>query len=145
MRKSTVSFIICLSVCCLSVCSQGTLGSYWTVFCEILYLSTFFFQSMSRKFRLDYNLTRITDISRQYLRQFTFFLSCGGAVQCGPWSPPFLRFLDHAQNEAPQSVGLLWKSEMTLKYPAEFFLDKKYFRQNLSRKSKHAFRVQHNF
>jgi len=40
---------------------------------------------------------------------FFFFFWC-----CGPTratASPFLRFLDHTLNDAPQSVGLLWTSD----------------------------------
>jgi len=47
-----------------------------------------------------------------------FFSSCGAAAQTGFVTSLFLRFLDHthrnAHNDAPQTVGLLWRSDQLI-------------------------------
>ena len=42
-------------------------------------------------------------------KDISFFLWLWGPTP--PQAPSFMRFLDHTQNDAPQSVGLLWTSD----------------------------------
>ena len=42
---------------------------------------------------------------------FCFLVSCDAASQRGPWPPHFWGFLI-THNDAPQSVGLLWTSDL---------------------------------